>query len=310
MPAFRRLITAAALGGFVISPLTVLAQDDAGQQARPAPQVEVIKGGEGSKKTLRYKPDEGASYIMKMSTKMSSSQSMNGQVMGEMELPTTTFMARMTADKIEDDEISYTLTFEEVKAEGDDMQAQQVGSMLKTMEGLTGKGVMTTRGYNKSLTFDIPGGAQPMIAQQLESMKTSVGDMSAVLPAEAVGMGAVWTVTTSVEQGGMKMRQTTEYTLDSVEGGVVTLSVKATQTADPQKIENEQIPPGMQLELTAFDGESSGKTSFDLGWLVPKSGKMTGSATVDMKMTSPQGNAEMQQRMQMEMDISGEPAEK
>ena len=304
MRAFKRFFVPAGLTMMMIPALPAIAQDDAA--AKPEPRVEIIDPGSDDRQVLRYTPKTGASFTMKMKMQMSMAQSMNGQSMPAMDMPATNFTARMTVDGVEDGLISYTMRFDEVSVDGDDMMAQQMSAAMSGLEGLTGKGALTTRGLNKSLDFEGLDGMAPQLSSQANTMKSSIGDMSALLPEEPIGQGAVWKVITTLDQNGVVMQQTSTYTLKALKGGVLDLAVSLEQSAEPQDIENDQVPPDMNVRLKSLEGEASGTTKLDLSWLVPTKASVRSDVSARMLITGPQGEFDQGTDITTQMTITGE----
>jgi hypothetical protein len=106
------------------------------------------------------------------------------------------------------------------------------------------------------------------------------------------------------------MQQTSTYTLESLKDGIVELGVSLSQTAEPQKIENDQVPAGMDVRLESFDGEASGRTTINLGWMAPVKGNVRSSVNADMSITSPQGEMRQGTQMSTVMTVTGERGQK
>jgi hypothetical protein len=93
------------------------------------------------------------------------------------------------------------------------------------------------------------------------------------LPEEAVGAGAKWEVKAPVQSHSIKIDQTANYELVSVEGEHLKTKGTSTQQAKNQKMDNP-IMPGMQVDLTKWTGKASSEFELEAGKLMPSSGTM------------------------------------
>jgi hypothetical protein len=141
----------------------------------------------------------------------------------------------------------------------------QVG--LDSAKGMTGTAIMDTRGFNRDATMELPPGLDPQMRQMMEGSMQNLEQMSAPLPAEAVGKGARWELTQRLEQNGMKLDQITAYELVALDGDRLTLSATVTQKADRQTV----TTPAGSAELLELSSTGSGTVDIDLAHLVPTS---------------------------------------
>lgn len=265
------------------------------------PVLKVLDAGKGEKVELRYAPKVGQSFLMTIATDMSMGMSMGGQPMPAQELPKTTTTMRIKTEKIEGDAIHYSMVLESVKAEGGPM-AEMMNGMLGSMKGMKGTGVISNRGANQSLQFEKPAGMNPTIGQTMSSLEDSMRNATTYLPEEAIGVGAKWQATFNVDADGLKMKQTMEYTLASLTDGVAKLEVKMTQTAEPQTVTNDQLPPGMTLKLKSLKGSGTGVSTLNLSWVAPV--ESSGSSRTEIVMSADQFG-EMSQTVTTKMNMSG-----
>jgi hypothetical protein len=224
-----------------------------------------------------------------------------------MDIPAMVFVIKSTVDKVEEGSIHYSMVFQEAKS---DSAEQDLSALLQPIVGLVGKGVMTDRGVNTSTEMDMPAGLNPQMAGQLESVKNSMGEMAVALPVEAVGTGAKWKVTVVTDQGGISLKQVSEYTLVGLHDGIADLRVTVTQSADEQKVENDDLPPGVELTLKSLEGGGEGTTTVDLNWLTPVKGTADNKVTMNMSLVSPQMSGDMSQSIDVAYSIEGKLAEK
>jgi hypothetical protein len=313
MHSFARTISwsaAAAMivlgAGAVAQPATQpAAQPDAQPAAKPEPKIEVTSRGGEDRTALRYAPAVGSAFVANMRMKSKVTQSFQGQQM-PMDIPAMIFVVKTTVDKVEDGQIHYTMTFQEARS---DVPNQDLTAMLDPIVGVSGKGVLTERGVSKSVDMDIPQGLAPQMEGQLESVKNSMGELAVALPAEPVGAGATWIVTTEIDQGGIKFEQVANFTLVGIKGGIAELKVTSTQSGDEQKIENDQMPAGVDITLKSLEGAGEGTTTVNLAWLVPVKATVANTVNMNMSVVSPQMSGDMGQSIEVNYSMEGKPAE-
>ncbi len=281
------------------------AQPVAQQPTEDKPAIKLLDAGKGDKFELRYAPKIGQSFLLTMSMDTSMELSMAGQQMPAQDIPTTTSTIRITTTKIEGDAIHYAMVVESMRAEGGPM-AEMLNGMLKSIKGVKGTGIMSDRGENRSMQFEAPAGQNPMMAQSMSSMEDTLRNAATFLPQEKVGVGAKWQAVYTMDADGINMKQTMEYTLGSFNDGVAKLEVKMTQSAEPQSVTNDQLPPGMTLDLKSLKGTGKGTSTINLGWLVPL--ETAGTSTTTVVMSAAQ-MGEMSQTVSVKIDMASKPVE-
>lgn len=280
---------------------TQTTQPAAAEPAQAKPVVKVLDAGKGEKVELRYAPKVGQSFLMTMGMDMSMEMSMAGQKMPAQEMPKTTATMRVKTEKVEADSITYSMVVESIKAEGGPM-AEMMNAMLGSVKGMKGTGVITSRGENKSLSFEVPANLDPTMGQSLSSLEDSMRNATTYFPEEAIGVGGKWQAITLIDADGIKMKQTLEYTLETLSDGVAKLGVKVSQTAEPQEVTNDQLPPGMTLRLESLLGIGTGSTTLNLAWLVPV--ESAGTSKTEIEMSADQFG-EMSQAVSTKLRMTG-----
>jgi len=299
---------------FITATCPVMAQDSAPAERDPSgaaepaetkPVIQVLDAGKGEKVELRYAPNVGQSFLMTMGMDMSMEMSMAGQPMPTQELPKTTSTMRVKIEQVEADLITYSMVVESIKAEGGPM-AEMMNSMLESTKGIKGTGVVSSRGENKSLNFELPANLNPAMAQSMSSLEDSMRHATTYFPEEAIGIGGKWQAIFLLDADGIKMKQTMEYTLETLNDGVAKLGVKVTQTAEPQEVTNDQMPAGMTVKLKSLVGIGTGASTVNLAWLVPV--ESVGSSKVDIEMSADQFGT-MSQSVSTKLRMTGKTVE-
>ncbi|WP_238597091.1 DUF6263 family protein [Corynebacterium heidelbergense] len=137
----------------------------------------------------------------------------------------------------------------------------------------TAKGfVMTTQstvdGRPQTRSFAAPESASTSARAGVEESLTQMNQLPLVFPAEPVGRGAQWKVSSRVDDG-VSMQQTTTYTLLERQGSTVTLDV------DIQRKPAVASLPGTDLEVQDVHSSSSGQVTLDLTRALPTQGHIT-----------------------------------
>jgi hypothetical protein len=190
---------------------------------------------------------------------------------------------------------------------GDNPMGQMIGPALSMMDGAKTSAWVDARGQTLDARFEMPDSANPMLAQALGSVTDSfqgqMQQMSAPFPAEAIGIGARWQVTTAMQLMGIGMSLTSDYTLVARDGDIVELAVNMTQTLDADAASVlPGITPGEQAALTGFSSESAGTMIVDLGNAVAHS-EVTTEQSIPMGSVAGAGPAPT---MSMRMTVTPE----
>lgn len=311
----KRFTLAALVAAVAITSAPVWAQDAAPTQPEKQsdqssriigkPTITLVDAGKGDKIALRYHPKPGDSFILSMGMSMSASMTMNGTAMPANEMPKMTFDMQVTADQIDDAGIHFAALVKDLQI-ADSPMTPMIKPMLEPMKGVKMNGLMTDRGEVKSVKIDTPADMPPEVVSQLSSLRDSLDNMATFLPEEPVGADARWTAEYTFSNEGIVIKQNIEYTVASIEGSVVKLSAKVTQTAEKQELKNDQLPAGMTMELTSLKGTGEGTSTIDLSWLVPS--QSTADSTINMQIAAGQ-MGDFTQKVKTSMTMNGKRAE-
>jgi hypothetical protein len=120
------------------------------------------------------------------------------------------------------------------------------------------------RGGTLSLSLDRPPGLRPEAERLFTGMEESARNLSASLPEEPVGVGAVWDVTRVATIMGIRCQQTTSHELVAIDGDRVTLRLQMQQTALPQEYPVPGAPEDVRARIETFNAAGSGDVVIDL----------------------------------------------
>ncbi len=140
------------------------------------------------------------------------------------------------------------------------------------------------RGRQERAQLKLPEGvAMPEpLRDPLQTVYELVRGMHAPLPAEPVGVGGTWTVSTDRVEAGVRTRRKTTWRLASRRGDRVELTFEATEKAEPQAFDAGDLPEGMTARLEAVEGTATGRLVVDLGRPVPT--RLEHTHTITMKI--------------------------
>jgi len=267
-------------------------------------EVKLIEAGSEPHSVLRLHPKAGDKQIVTLSITMAMDMKVGDAATPAMKLPGMTMTSEITVQQVaEGGDISYETMMTDAGVVDTPGVMPQVAEAMKSsfagLKGLSGKGVMTSRGMNKSQEISMPSGTDPQLQQALDQMKQSFSSFSSLFPEEPVGPGAKWEAKLPIKSQGMVIQQTATYELVSVEGDQLNLKTSIVQTAANQKIESPALP-GMKVDLTKMDGSGTGETTVELARLLPVKGSLQTHADLSMGMNV----GGQKQTMSLKMDIS------
>lgn len=259
--------------------------------AAAGPEVTLIEAGAEPREALRFELAEGLVETMTFDTAMEMVMKMGGQELPGMDLPTSRMSMETTVREVTEDGyvIDARIVESGVVGEMEGANPMIVEGMREAMKGLVGTTfsmTMTDRGvYSAAQDIEIPAGANEEMAAMVESTMASMQTSGVAFPEEPVGVGARWR--SVVEQGinGIDQRVEITYTLESIEGDVVSVTTEQGVSADPGPMEMENVPAGMTAELVRLVGAGAGEVSYRLSGIAPESMRMAMNVSMSMKMS-------------------------
>ena len=272
----------------------VVQQPDRGVSApaanSKAPQVELLNPGAEPRQELRLKPAIDVKETTVMTVKMDMEISASGRTSPGAKIPVSVMTFETKVTKIDPNgDIHYEFAYTNADITGDTgnippAAQDAMRSALKSMVGMKGSFIMDNRGFHKGGNFILPEGADNNVKQMVERMSKSLEQMVSPLPAEAVGKGAKWRVSSSSDFIGMNLNNIYTYELASWQDGVASLNVSIEQQANPQNITSPQLPPGTTVSLKSFASQGRGTTTMRLDRLMPS--RSTGSVSSNSEMSA------------------------
>ncbi|WP_127782508.1 hypothetical protein [Rhodococcus sp. X156] len=145
-----------------------------------------------------------------------------------------------------------------------------LAATLAKAAGSTSKLEVGTDNAPKQLVLDPPAELDDAGRSALEQALRQLTQFMPVLPTTPVGPGAVWTVSLQVNSLGLLLRQDTTFTLQQVNGSVLTLGVELAQVPTSPAW---QLPDGQgTLDITSYQVGGTGSLTMDLAKPLPTAG--------------------------------------
>jgi hypothetical protein len=272
----------------------VVQQPDRGVSAPAAnsktPQVELLNPGVEPRQQLRFKPaiDVKETGVMTLKVDMEISAVDGSSPMTQSPVGVMTLETKAT--KIDPNgDIHYDFAYTNADITGDTGNTppfvrDAMRSTLKSLVGVKGSFIMDNRGFHKGGNFILPEGADNNLKQLVERMSKSLEQMVSPLPAEAVGKGAKWRVSSYPDLMGMNVNYIATYELASWQDGVASLNVSIELQANPQNITSPELPPGITFTLKSLASQGRGAATMRLDRLIPF--RSTASLSLNSEMTA------------------------
>jgi hypothetical protein len=153
---------------------------------------------------------------------------------------------------------------------------EETQGAIQSMTGVAGSYVLSNCLYADVLSVNAPEGIDERVDGQLQDLQASLSVLSDPLPDESVGVGAQWRVSwhrvenalTQPETGGVRLDQSAIYTIEAIDGDLITIGSEISQSAEAQEIQPPELPdPVVKLVFLASSG--GGQMVLDLGSILP-----------------------------------------
>ncbi len=275
------------------------------------PQVELLNPGVEPRQELRLKPAIDVRETTVMSVKMDMEISASGRSSPAAKIPVSVMTFETKVTKIDPNgDIHYEFAYTNADIAGDTGNMppavrDAMRSALKSMVGVKGSFIMDNRGFHKGGDIILPEGADNNVKQMVRQMSKSLEQLASPLPAEAVGKGAKWRVSSSSDFSGMNVNDIATYELDSWQDGVASMNVSIEQQANPQNITSPQLPAGTTLTLKSFASQGRGAATMRLDRLIPfrSTVSISSNSEISAKTAGSSQESTIKTKMAMEMTL-------
>jgi hypothetical protein len=272
--------------------------------------LKLLGAGAEPRKVLRLHPAAGDKQKLVLNTKVALDMKMSDGQPSPIKLPATSatidIPVEITVKEVSSKgDISFEVALGDTSAAeepagGASPAAKAQKSSVGGIKGLSATGTISSHGFSKGLDFKAPPGADPQTRMLLDLLKDVFIQFVTPLPEETVGRGAKWEVKAPVQSHSIKIDQTANYELVSVEGETYKTKSTSSQRAGPnQKIDNP-IMPGMKVDLTKWTAKGTNEFGLDATKLMPASGTMELHSEMGMGINM----GAQSQGINMKMDVS------
>lgn len=301
--------------GVLVLFLTDMFAQDAGKGKvlESNPTVRLLESGSEPKQKLRFVVKKGSVNKGTIITKMEMNISFGDRNPQRITNPPikVVMSARVTETR-NDGTIKYEFNLDKADAINDGSVPEQMVSgirdALRSVEGIKGYEVVTDRGYSQDVSFSLPQNINPQVKEVMENMKNSLAKMSAPLPEEPVGQGAIWEVDNELLQNGVRINQRVIYKLKQCSEKRCKIDIELKQTAGKQIMTSPNLPSGASVELQELQGSGKGEMEINLEQLFPIKSSLQSSHAFTMKVSdgvSPEPQI-MKMTMKMNMELTGQ----
>lgn len=275
-------LAAAACGGDGSSDLAAASDCEGG------PEVEVTDTGSAPRQPMELAPTVGDSVAMDMRIDMEIDAQVDGETAPMQPIPPMQVGMQVTVDDVSEDEVEMSFVYDQVRVDGD----PTVQDVLETIVDSSGTIVTTRNGVFVDGDFEAAPGMDPTMAAMVDQLEQQLADLTIPLPAEPVGPGAEWEVTSSLELSGVAFCNSYTYRLAEFDGNSYELETELEQ----RPVEGGVIETaGASIEVVDGSGHATGTISGSLSLPIAVSASL--QADSDMEQSVEAGGDEMTQEI-------------
>ena len=286
---------------------TALAPAATADVATKAPRIELLDAGNTPRQVLLLAPAVGTTSVGLMTMRMKVAQSgAVSNVVG----PTTVKAKISTTVTHKAADGSFDMAFKypsfEVVDDGSQSSAQlrAMRTNLAVLRKLSGTYTIAPNGVVSASHVHIPAIANATLSSLLHQLASQVGQLALPLPAQPVGVGGRWRVTTHLDLGGIKATQTYVYTLRARHGTVLDLDVRYTQRAPRGRIRLPGVPARAVVNLTRFTSTGSGTAVQDLSAVFSAKSHLSAKSVQMLRLHQGGQSATLLQRFDLEVTVT------
>lgn len=286
-------------------PIFAIAQNESATK----PELELLDAGIAPRQKLRFSPVlDRRTEILTMTMDMDMDMTVEGEGSRAIDMPPVEIEFQVEIEKVDsngDIHANFSCSRTDVVAEADTPPrlVRKLQGEIEKMVGFRTSLVMDSQGRAKDINLIVPDSMDPNLRQMFEQTMNSLGEISAPMPEEAVGVGAKWRVSASPTLNGIKMNQTATYEIASIEGDRIILDTSVEQDAEPQRITLPGLPPNATVNLESLDGSGRGQVTMDLNKIVPIAGNVSMDSNTRMLVQISENGRADQKMLQMNTSI-------
>ncbi|MBS1118042.1 MAG: hypothetical protein H6Q90_270 [Deltaproteobacteria bacterium] len=256
--------------------------------AAPGDGIELISTGSPvAARTLRYHLAKGTKTPLELVLELDLEAGGRG---GKM--PTLVLTTDIAADEVLPDGSARIRTAvanaQARERAGSVVPASTMGAMAGQLIGTTLTATLSPDGVLSRAKVDLPKSLAPAVAAQLDQLTQNLEQIAMRLPAEPVGVGAMWSSRNTMALNGIDLVTVTTVTITAIDGDRVAFTSKTTVTTPDRTVDQQ----GVTMSIKDFGGGGSGAGTIDLSRMTMTGslhsefrGRLTAQGqTADMKM--------------------------
>ena len=217
----------------------------------PAEGLELVDPGLAPLAVVHYQLAKGTHTAIEMSLQSELTASSGNRTM-----PTLVVDTDITAEDVLPDGAFRVRTAVTSVAAGEELT-----SAMQILVGTSLVGTLTPSGVLGNLVTDAGGHVvPPALDQQMATLRTSFEQLAMPLPAQPIGIGALWRYNKSIDQGGMKMTSATTIKITAITGTTMTYALSSEVTGPDQSL----TQAGTTIKIKNIAGKARGTGTLDL----------------------------------------------
>ncbi len=252
-------------------------------------KLELLDAGTEPRQAVKFRPLANTKQTLTMTMGMSMDVVMGETPLPKTNIPKILMKVDLKVDKVEPSgDIHYSFGYSDINAIADKTTSPEVTAAIqksfKNLIGIRGDLVMSSAGQVKSQKLTLPKSIDPLTKQTLDQFTKSMEQISTRLPAKAVGLGAKWQTTHTLNIAGIQLNQSSIYEIVAIDERGMTVKCKVAQSAPPQDL---AVPGatanGAKIKIDSLNSSGDGTYIVLFDSLFPISGKL--SSVTESKMS-------------------------
>lgn len=268
--------------------------------ASPKATVKLVNAGKGKKAPIKIAPKAGAKQTIQLALDFLGRQGDGANAVSE-QSPTTLLAADVETSDVGADGAKFRVTISGADAkdvQGAKVPADKFKPLVEKLVGSTISGTVGPDGSASGVTFHMDGVSDQMQVGAISYLVSVLLPISpVVLPAEPIGQGAKWTVTTTEKVADqVEITKTANYELVAVKPGVWTIKGTMKITGVDQEFSDPQ-DPSSKKKVSGIGGSGTIEATINDGAVLAA---MKQSLTTDFRV---QGTDEKQQPVDAKLHL-------
>jgi hypothetical protein len=256
------------------APRSAAAPQSAAAPRSGAPtRVALESAGAEPRAVARLSLQVGQSQTIDLVSRIELESRTNGQVAPESKVPSTLLVLEaQVAATLPDGAFTVTTVVRDARAQPEaDVKPESTAALddaLKALVGQTRARRIDAQGASTESALDGTPRPAAQVSQLVSNLESAVDHFSVPFPTEAIGLGAVWTVTEDLTVSGVSVVQSARYEVVSREGARITLKLATEIRAGEQPMAVPGLPGG-QVKLKSMSSTGQGQVEVDLSRVFP-----------------------------------------